>query len=679
MTYNGEGKSNVPLGPRPESEINGWNAFASIDLGPSMKNIIVGTAGHIDHGKSALVQALTGTDPDRLQEEKRRGITIDIGFATLELDHQYRLGFVDVPGHERFVKNMLAGVGGIDMVLLVVAADESVQPQTREHFEICQLLEVPRGIVLLTKADLVSQEMVELVRLEVEEFVAGSFLQGAPILAVSSRTGEGIEELRQQLQRFAAEVPAKDSSRHFRLPVDRSFVMKGFGPVVTGTLISGKIHKDAEVEVHPLGRRLRVRGIQVHNQPVEVAYAGQRTAMNLAGVEAGELARGMTLAEPSCFQSTTRVDCLLHLLPSAPAFKDGTLVHFHSGTVEVIARATLLEKPPIRETGFQVEPGQDSYVRFRLRNPVLLLPGDRFIIRRISPVITIGGGRVLDNGVPLQSLSSSSSRAEVCELLRVLDRGMPEEILENLVCRSPQHCLGAEELIARTGWLPEECRRAALSRQEAGALTVLQETSLLIAESAYLDRACKNTIQFLEAFHRKNPLLAGVSKEALRAKPLFRAHPLAAEAVLHRLVAEKQIVLSGENVKLATHKIVLKEEEEQAKQQIARVFQKAGLAVPAVKEVLAKLPIERPRAEKILQILLQEKALIRVSDELFFHADAIRHLRQLLAQHKAKRDRITVGTFKDLAQVSRKYAIPLLEYLDRERVTRRAGDERILL
>ena len=380
-----------------------------------MKHIIVGTAGHIDHGKSALVRALTGTDPDRLEEEKRRGITIDIGFATLDLDQQYRLGFVDVPGHERFVKNMLAGIGGIDLVLFVVAADESIQPQTREHFDICRLLEVRRGIILITKADLVERDILELVKLEIEEFVAGSFLEGAPILAVSSRTGEGMEGLREELRRLAAEVPAKDSSRHFRLPIDRAFVMKGFGVVVTGTLVSGRIHKEDEMEVYPLGKRLRVRGIQVHNQQVEVASAGQRTALNLSGVEAGELTRGLTLAEPGRFQATHRVDCLLHLLPSARPLKNGRLVHFHSATAEVIAKTILLESPAGNGSERKMEPNRRAYVQFRLRSPVLLFPGDRFIIRQISPVITIGGGRVAGQlgSAPFASVSSAGKDRKI--------------------------------------------------------------------------------------------------------------------------------------------------------------------------------------------------------------------------------------------------------------------------
>ena len=647
-----------------------------------MKHIIVGTAGHIDHGKSALVRALTGTDPDRWEEEKRRGITIDIGFATLDLDAEHRLGFVDVPGHERFVKNMLAGIGGIDLVLLVVAADQSIQPQTREHFDICRLLEVRRGIILLTKADLVEPDIMGLVKLEVEEFVAGSFLEGAPVLAVSSRTGEGMDRAKSELLRLAAEVPAKDSSRHFRLPIDRAFVMKGFGVVVTGTLVSGEIRKESEVEVHPVGKRLRVRGIQVHNHAVEVATAGQRTALNLSGVDTGELVRGMTLSDPDRFQSTKRADCLLHLLPSARPLKNGASVHFHSATAEVIGKAILLEQPAdngsAKKTENKMEPGASAYVQFRLRDPMLLLPGDRFIIRQVSPVITIGGGRVLENWVPRHSLRRMVRENEA-KSLRVIENGTRENILETLLSRSPGGCLDANELIARRGWLLAECRQTAQQLQKAGKASVLSEKPLLVAEEVRLEKLRRRTVEALEKFHKQNPLLPGMSREALRTKLFARAHPAFTEAVLKKLTDLGKIVMAGELVKLGGHKIVLKDEEQQAKQQIARAFERAGLMVPAVKEVLGKLPVERQRAERILRILLQEKLLVRVSEDLVFHADAIRKLRQTLARYKTTSDRINIGTFKGLARISRKYAIPLLEYLDREHVTRRAGDERILL
>src|SRR5215510_2375152 len=353
-----------------------------------MKSVIIGTAGHIDHGKTALVKALTGIDADRLEEEKRRGITIDIGFAHLELPapngETLRLGFVDVPGHERFVRNMLAGVGGIDLVLLVIASDESIKPQTREHFDICRLLAVRRGITVLTKSDTVDAETLEVVRLEVADFLRGSFLDPvqSPIVAVSSVTGAGLDDLKRELARIAAEVAAKDSSALARLPIDRVFTMKGFGTVVTGTLVAGTIRKEDELEVFPTGKRVRVRGVQVHGEAADQAIAGQRTALNLAGVSVEDLARGMALAPPDTFRCTTRVDTLLSLLPSAKPLKEGTRVHLHAYTMETIAE--------VRYYGPKLlHPGDEQWVHLKLADPALILPGDRFIVRQFSPVITI--------------------------------------------------------------------------------------------------------------------------------------------------------------------------------------------------------------------------------------------------------------------------------------------------
>ncbi len=360
-----------------------------------MKAVIVGTAGHIDHGKSALVRALTGTDPDRLEEEKRRGITIDIGFANLDLaspsGDPLRIGFVDVPGHERFVRNMLAGVGGIDLVLLVIAADEGIKPQTREHFDICRMLALQRGITVLTKSDLVDADTLAVVRLEVAQFLKGSFLDPSqsPIVAVSSKTGAGLDELRRELARVAAEIPAKDSTAVLRLPIDRVFSMKGFGTVVTGTMISGTAHKEQELEVHPTGKRVRVRGVQVHGAAAEQAIAGQRTALNLAGVETSDLARGMMLTPPAMFRPTKRVSVTLDLLRSAKPLRDRARVHLHVFTAETIAEVSLLGAR-------QLQPGESGVARLKLDEPIMLLPGDRFIVRQFSPVITIGGGRVLD-------------------------------------------------------------------------------------------------------------------------------------------------------------------------------------------------------------------------------------------------------------------------------------------
>ncbi|HYM09567.1 MAG TPA: selenocysteine-specific translation elongation factor [Bryobacterales bacterium] len=633
----------------------------------AVKHIIAGTAGHIDHGKTALVRALTGIDTDRLEEEKRRGISIDIGFANLRPAPGLELGFVDVPGHERFIKNMLAGIGGIDVVLFVVAADESLKPQTREHFDICRLLGIRHGIVVLTKIDLADRDLVELVRLEVEEFVAGSFLEGAPVVAVSSRTGEGIEALKSELVKLADAIEPKNARHYFRMPVDRVFVMKGFGTVVTGTLIAGTVEKEAEVEIYPLERRARVRGIEVHNQQVERAWAGQRTALNLAGVESERLARGMVLAAPGKFRSTERADAVLDLLASAHPLKHRAPVHFHSGTAEAGAEVYLLEGQP------QLEPGARGFVQMRLREPVLVLPGDRFIIRQFSPVVTIGGGVVLDNLAPKHRRGEDVKRR-----LERLQTGTPEDVLEALLEQAPAG-LGLAEITARTGWLESETEAAATSLVGAGRAERAAGSPLWLVHHEPFRQGLARTLSALESFHRENPLAAGIAKELLRTREFPQAPPALLEALLERLKREGKVAVEGETVQLASHRIVLKQDETAAREKIVAAFEQAGLAVPGVEEVLGKVGVERERAQKILQILLRERVLVRVADGLVFHRRALESLKDLLAGQKKKSDRLSVPQFKDLTGISRKYAIPLLEFLDRERVTRRAGDERIIL
>jgi len=631
----------------------------------AMKSVIVGTAGHIDHGKSALVKALTGTDPDRLQEEKRRGITIDIGFAHLELPstsgEPLRLGFVDVPGHERFVRNMLAGIGGIDLVLLVIAADESIKPQTREHFDICRLLGIGRGITVLTKSDLVDRDTLEVVRLEVEEFLRGSFLEGAPILAVSSKTGTGLPELKQALVQSAQAVRQRDSAALARLPIDRVFVMKGFGTVVTGTLIAGAIRKEEELEVFPGQKRARVRGLQVHGLAAEQATAGQRTALNLAGLDKDELARGMMLVPPAALRTTSRIDVSLALLPSARPLKDRARVHLHAYTAETVAEVVLYG-------GRQLAPGHSGFAQLHTADPLLLLPGDRFILRQFSPVVTIGGGTVLD-AAPLAG-KGSKEKAEA--LLPVLAKGIAPEILLARVARRGHSGLLLSDATAETGWRPAEIQaQVALLKSQ-----LLLFGNVLIAADAFA-QAQSAALTAIHEFHRANPLVAGISKEELREKLGLRSEVFS--AVADALVRQKKIELSGEQVRAAGRTMVLKDEEAESKRAIEQAFAAAGLKVPALKDVLAGLRLDKTRAQKIVTLLLRDRVLVKISDDLVFHRSALDELRQRVAAHKPKSARIGVADFKDLTGVSRKYAIPLLEYLDRERVTRRVGDAREIL
>lgn len=608
-------------------------------------HIVVGTAGHIDHGKTALIRALTGIDTDRLEEEKRRGISIDLGFA-----HLGNLEFIDVPGHERFVKNMLAGASGIDLVMLVIAAGESIKPQTREHFEICRLLGIRHGLIALTKSDLVDPDLLDLARLEAEEFVRGSFLGNAPIVSVSAITGAGLDDLRSALARVASEVHGKDASRYPRLPVDRSFSMRGHGSVVTGTLVAGSLSVHDEIELYPSNKRARIRGLQVHNSPVDRAHAGQRTAVNLGGIDSSDARRGMVLAPPSLFQATQQVDCAFELLAGAHPLKHRAPVHFHTGTSEIEAEARLISSlAPMR-------PGTRAHVRFILREPLLILPGDRFIVRMFSPVVTIGGGVALDIAVSPSGPPPRIRRSQLLERLVQLERATPPERVALLVSES-KFGMSAAQLIARTGLLRSEIGPGAWFTDPAWEAQTIAALRGILAQ-----------------YHRTHPLQAGLAKEELRSRELTGAPTHLLDYLLSHT---KDIVVEGDLVRLAAHRVALKHDEDEAVEKIEEAFRQAGLGVPSTSDVLAKCGVEPARARTLLQILMRNRKLVRVSEDLIFHASALDQLRALLASRKGSR--FSVAEFKDWTGVSRKYAIPLLEFLDRERITRREGDSRIVL
>jgi selenocysteine-specific elongation factor len=652
----------------------------------AMKSIIVGTAGHIDHGKTALVKALTGIDADRLAEEKRRGITIDLGFAHMEMPvangEKLRLGFVDVPGHERFVRNMLAGVGGIDLVLFVIAADESIKPQTREHFEILQLIGVTRGITVLTKSDAVDAETLDVVRLEVEDFLRGTFLEPsrAPLIAVSSLNGAGLDDLKRAMITATREVQPRDSRALARLPIDRVFTMKGFGTVVTGTLISGTIHREDELEVFPAGRSVRVRGVQVHGHSAEAAIAGQRTALNLTNVSTEDLKRGMALAPPATLIATRRIDVQLRLLSSAPRpLKNKARVHFHCHTMETVAQITLHSQK-------EVQPGSMDYAQVSLAEPALLLPADRFILRQFSPVVTIGGGVVLD-ATPLPrskkgrgiSKAAGSATPELVKLLETLGNFQESDsILAARVMRRGQRGLSLADAVAETGRARSEIIASAENLIKSGKLIRGQDRlfgarEFELAQTYLLDRVA--------SFHKKEPLRPGVAKRELQ-EEAARGFDMAEEmfeGVLSSLVSEKRLELTADLVRIAGRTVVMMDEETESKREIEAAFASAGLKVPALQEVLGGLKVDKIRAQKIVTLLLREKLLIKISEDLVFHHSALAALRGKMSAQKPKSPKIDVAQFKELAGVSRKYAIPLLEYLDRERVTRRVGDLREIL
>jgi selenocysteine-specific elongation factor len=632
----------------------------------NLKHVIVGTAGHIDHGKSALVQALTGTNPDRLEEEQRRGITIDLGFAFLDLAN-IRFGFVDVPGHERFVRNMLAGAGGIDLVLLVIAADEGVKPQTREHFDICRLLEIPRGIVVLTKSDLVSADALDSARLDGEEFVRGSFLEGAPIISVSAKTGAGLAELHAALASVSGQVPSRDTKNYFRLPIDRAFAMKGFGTVVTGTLISGGVGVEDEVELHPSARRLRVRGLHSGGRAVKSASAGQRTAVNLAGVDLNDVQRGMVLTASGIFSATKHMDARITLLDSAPPLKSRARVHFHQGTASTVAQVILME-------GSQLAPGGSVFAHFVFQDEIYLLSGDRFIMRRFSPVVTIGGG------VVLQTLRRKKVRdAEVARLLEIIARGDREEILFAIVNSAPKG-LSLRDVVSRTAWPEDEALALAETLVQKKSARILGRAPVFLASGARVDACAARLREAVAKFHKEKPLAEGVSREDLRARASGDAGPEIFHAALAQLVSAKELVVTGDAVKLAGRTVQLNTEDARIRAGIESAYTQSGLSSPSPAEVFVKLGFDKTRAQNVLQLLLREGVLLKVVDGIIFHANAMADLRGKLAQRKLQNNsRLSVPAFKELAGVSRKYAIPLLEYLDRAGVTRRDGDERIVL
>ena len=633
---------------------------------PSVRqNVIVGTSGHIDHGKTSLVRALTGTDTDRWEEEKRRGITIDLGFASLDLGEDLRIGFVDVPGHERFVKNMLAGVGGIDIVLLVVAADESVMPQTREHFEICRLLGIRQGLIALTKADAVDEEILELVKLEVEEFVAGSFLDGAPLVPVSSVTGAGTKDLCQALRQVAGDVEERGYSEPLRLPVDRVFTMKGFGTVVTGTLASGQLRIEDAVEILPGRQQARVRNVEVHGESVETARAGQRTAINLGGTAKADLARGMCLAEPRLFAPTERFDAHIELLPSAKPLKHAAPVHVHLGTAETVGKAHLLEASGRQSS---LKPGDSAFVQLRLDHALVAVSGDRFILRQFSPLTTIAGGTVLHPHAGRHRRKDDWRPA-----LEALREGDPAAILEAL-CAGQAFGMAGADLTAITGRREPAWRSIA---QSCKSIRVLRDEPLWVCADSRAKAAEDRLLKALARFHKANPLESGIPVEALRSSEFGAAPDFFADHILQRLQAERKVELAGELVKSADHEIRLGSDEREAKERLINAFAQAGLQVPLLKDLLPTLPIDSGRARRILAALLREGVLVRINADLVFHSEAVDALLARLVPLRGQL--VDVGEFKALANVSRKYAIPLLEHFDKQKVTLRDGNKRRVL
>ena len=644
--------------------------------------VVVGTAGHIDHGKSALVEALTGTDPDRLKEEKLRGITIDLGFAHLA-EGQMQLAFVDVPGHERFVKNMLAGASGIDGVLLVIAADESVMPQTREHFDICRLLGVSSGVVALTKTDLVDTDTVELVELETADLVSGSFLEGAPVVPVSARTGEGLAEIRSALLEMAGGALSRSSRGATRLPIDRAFSIKGFGTVVTGTLVSGRVAVDETLALLPSGREIKVRGLQVHGAAQSVAVAGQRVAANLSGTNVSETARGDTAVTPGCFEATRRVDAVLDLLGSARRLRHGARVRFHQGTSEVLGRVAL--GPGLGamagagDAPGELPPGGRAFVRLRLEQPAVLTRGDRFILRAYSPPMTIAGGVVLDPQPIRGGIRTAAARQWLEALLHGVLEGAPTEqrrAVGAMVRERGIAGLGLAALVTRAGLSPASVDDVTARLVATG--TARRVGDLMVDAAAMAD-VRDRLVEMVTTFHTARPLSEGVPREEARERLFRHVAPAVFEAVLAELVEDGRL-LARDHLALVSHEVTLSPEETRTTEAVQALLANAGLRPPAPAAICEQLGCDTAVLDRVLKLLVRQQRVVRVG-ALVFDTAALGTLRQDVAGLETPSGVVTidVATFKNRYGISRKFAIPLLEYLDRERVTRRVGQQRIVL
>ncbi len=632
-----------------------------------MKQVVMGTAGHIDHGKTQLVKTLTGIDTDRLKEEKERGITIDLGFAHLTYEDGTEVGVIDVPGHERFVRNMLAGVGGIDLVMLVIAADEGVMPQTREHLAICQLLRVKEGLVALTKADLVDEDWLELVSEDTREFLKGTFLEGKPIVPVSAKTGQGIDELKRVLQALVARVPPKQLEGKFRLPVDRVFTIRGFGTVVTGTLFSGTIRVEDRIEIYPKGIEAKIRGLQVHNASVPEAVAGQRTAINLQGIDKVELERGDVLGHPGEFAPTFMLDAVLQHLSDAPRpLRHRARVRLHVGTSEIMGRVIFLDRD-------ELAPGEEAYVQLRLEEPAIALPRDRFVIRSYSPVQTIGGGMLLD----AQASKHRRGEAGLAVHFRVLAEGSPEEIFSHHLRQAAHQGLRLSEFLPRTELSESRLRQVATTLQRAGRLRAVNADMGWYLHAEALDSLTRELQRYLETLHRQNPLKPNISSEELRAKVRGLGERVCLMG-LEELRQQGAVIVERDRVRLATHEVALDDTRERILNELEAEFLAAGYQPPRAEDLFAKLNIGKGHDKALLQVLLDQGRAVRLKENVVFHRSNLAKAESLLVQYLRDHREITPIEFKDLLGISRKYAIPMLEYFDSQKITIRVGDKRIL-
>ena len=639
------------------------------------QHLIIGTAGHIDHGKTRLIQALTGTNTDRLKEEQRRGITIDLGFAHARIG-RFQVGFIDVPGHERFVKNMLAGVGGIQFVLLVVAADESIMPQTREHFEICRLLGIRHGIVVITKSDLVDPEFIELVQGEVAELLQGTILENTPMTSVDSHSGRGVDRLRALLEEQLIGLDLDSdlqSQRQFRLPIDRVFTLKGFGTVVTGTTWQGTIRKEDKVQAYPSDFQGRVRNLQIYGRNAVAATVRQRTALNLTGLNKGQLQRGMVLGPPGVFRPSFILDATLELLASAPApVRQRTPIRFHHGSTEVIGRIYPIARKDL-------EPGETGLVQLRLEAPVLACAGDRFIIRRYSPLTTIGGGIVLDSRAQKRKkrdLERASPGLLNLQEAWAQDSGDSlARSIDYFVGRGGLRGVSLSELQARSGLTKNAIQKLL---ESASGLTRFEAADLVVSDDS-LAELKDQIVDHTRRFHHQNPLLDGIPREELKERFMSWASNSYFNAVLQNLETELRVRASAHTVSHSEHRVTLTPDQEQLQERILATLEASPHSALRVGELATRLGREARDINDVFFFLIHQGRIVRISGNLFLTSTQVSQLKTGLLEAYASGTSFSVADFKNLFGLTRKLAIPFLEYLDKSRVTRRVGDRRVVL
>ena len=626
----------------------------------------MGTAGHIDHGKTTLVKALTGIDTDRLKEEKERGITIELGFAHLALPGGQLVGIVDVPGHEKFVKNMVAGATGIDLVALIIAADEGVMPQTREHLEICQLLNIKNGLVVLTKMDMVDPDWLELVREDVADFLSETFLAHAPIVEVSAVSGEGMKDLIKVLDDLAGQVPERESGSFFRLPIDRVFTMKGFGTVITGTTISGQIKTGDEVTIYPRGISTRIRGIQVHNHEVEQVSSGLRTAINLQGLEKVQIQRGDILATKDSLRSTYMVDVSFEHLPSSPRpLKNRAKVRFHTGTSEIMSNIILLDRD-------ELKPGEKCFAQIRLEEPTAILAHDRFVLRSYSPVQAIGGGEIFNAFPRKKKRFSETALSE----LKVLSTGSLEEIIEQFVRMGRFQGVGEGELPFLTNANKKKLEGILKALQAQKKIIQYDKENRILIHADFLEKAREEIIVNITKYHQDFPLKVGLQKEELRSRTIGSGNQKLFNAIINKLVQEDAIVQEKELLRLEAHKVTLAQDQEKMRHRIEEIYLKGNLTPPYFKELKEKFPGNA--GIDLLNVMVKDGLLIKVKEDLFFHRQAIEDLKDTLTAFLKENGEINTPQFKEMTGASRKYTIPLIEYFDKSQITVRVGDNRVL-